>query len=162
MVTGVKCSGVTAQINMICDKYKLDKLELFEEFKALDDKEKKARQRQRLLDRGFKGIPEPDDPDAEPEADEEIVNDPDDFEKDKQEIKQLQMLLEASKGLIIDGQWKDNPDDENEIQTTEPIYTLLENARRMPEVVIILNCKEDISVARRYEDTKEELKIEFE
>ena len=36
------------------------------------------------------------------------------------------MLLEASKGLIVDGQWKDNPDDENEITTTEPIYTLLE------------------------------------
>ena len=37
MVTGVKQSGVTSQINMICEKYKLDKLELFDEYKALDD-----------------------------------------------------------------------------------------------------------------------------
>lgn len=83
MVTGIKCSGVTTQIDMICNKYKLDKLELFEEYKKLDGEEKKARQRLRLLERGYKGIPEPDDPEAEPEVDEEIMNDPDDFEKDK-------------------------------------------------------------------------------
>ena len=83
MVTGVKQSGVTSQINMICEKYKLDKLELFDEYKALDEKEKKARQRQRLLERGFKGIPAPEDENEEPEVDEEIMNDPDDFEKDK-------------------------------------------------------------------------------
>ena len=100
---------------MICAKYKLEKLELFDEYKKLDSVEKQARQRQRLLERGFKGIPEPEDPDAEPELDEEIHNDPDDFEKEPQELKQLAMLLEASKGLVIDGQWKDNPDDENEI-----------------------------------------------
>ena len=45
MVTGVKCSGVTTQIDMICSKYKLDKLELFAEYKKLDGEELKARQR---------------------------------------------------------------------------------------------------------------------
>ena len=72
------------------------------------------------------------------------------------------MLLEASKGLIVDGQWKDNPDDENEITTTEPIYTLLESARRMPEVIVILSCKEETSVSRMLADSEEDLKVAFE
>ena len=162
MITGVKCSGVTTQIDMICEKYKLDKLELFDTYKAIDKEELKARQRKRLLDRGFKGIPEPDDPDEKPEPDAEILEDPDDFEKEPQEIKQLQKIIEASKALVIDGQWKDNPEDENEIQTTEPYYTLLQNARRMPEVVIILNCKEEVSVDRMLKDSEQSLQEEFE
>ena len=32
----------------------------------------------------------------------------------------------------------------------------------MPEVVIILNCKEDISVSRRYADTLEDMKVDVE
>lgn len=81
MITGTKCSGVTSQIKMLCEKYKLESCEFMKEYQKLEDSELKARQRTRLLDRGFKGIPEQDDPDAEPEVDEEIINDPDDFEK---------------------------------------------------------------------------------
>ena len=86
MITGTKCSGVTSQIKMICDKYKLESCEFMKEYKALEASELKARQRLRLLERGFKGIPETEDPEAEPEVDEEIVNDPDDFDKGPQEI----------------------------------------------------------------------------
>ena len=53
MVTGQKSAGITTQIDMICGKYKLDKLELFAEYKKLDGVEKEARRRRRLLDRGF-------------------------------------------------------------------------------------------------------------
>ena len=63
---------------------------------------------------------------------------------------------------MIDGQWKDNPDDENEITTTEAIYTLLENARRMPEVVVILTCKEDVAMKRALADAEDDLQKEFE
>ena len=165
MVTGVKSAGITTQIDMICGKYKLDKLELFAEYKKLDAEEKEARRRRRLLDRGFvppefeedengnpKQIP---DPALEDDAEE-------DFSKEKQEIDQLQALLKADKGLVIDGQWKDNPDDENEITTTEAIYTLLENARRMPEVVVILTCKEDVAMKRALADAEDDLQKEFE
>ena len=74
----------------------------------------------------------------------------------------MHTLLQARKGLVIDGQWKANPEDENEIQPTAPIHTLLENARRMPEVVVVLNCKEEVSVARMLTDSEEDLKLEFE
>lgn len=39
---------------------------------------------------------------------------------------------------------------------------MLENARRMPEVVVILSCKEDVAIKRALADAEEDLKKEFE
>ena len=58
MLTGNKCAGITTQINMLCDKFKLESLELMSTFNQEQADQLKARQRKRLLDRGFKGIPE--------------------------------------------------------------------------------------------------------
>lgn len=66
MLTGNKCSGVTTQINMLCEKFKLETLELQEAFNKKQEEQLKARQRKRLLDRGFKGFPK-EDPLAEDE-----------------------------------------------------------------------------------------------
>ena len=49
MITGTKCAGVTTQINMLCEKFKLDPLELEDAFNKKQADELKARQRQRLL-----------------------------------------------------------------------------------------------------------------
>lgn len=81
MITGNKCAGITTQISMLCDKFKLEPLELMDSFNKRQAEQLKARQRKRLLERGFKGIPEQDDPEAEPEVDTEIVEDPEDFDK---------------------------------------------------------------------------------
>jgi len=56
MICGQKGSGVTTQIAMLCDKYKLDQFELMTEYKATVAKTKAARRRQRLLMRGHKPI----------------------------------------------------------------------------------------------------------
>jgi len=160
MFTGVKCSGVTSQIAMLCEKYKLEQMELLSEYMKIDKEELTARQRARLLDRGFKGMPEPEDPEAEPEVDAEIVEDPEDFEKGPQELIQFQKIIKADTPLVIDGMWKDEED--GGINPSEPFYTLLENARRMPEVIVVLNCKEESSVERKLADDEEELKAKFD
>ena len=106
MLTGTKCSGVSTQISMLCDKFKLEPLELMESFTAKQKEQLKARQRKRLLERGFKGMPEAEDPEAPPEVDEEIMNDPDDFDKADQDLKDILAVIDTKKGLIIDGNWR--------------------------------------------------------
>ena len=61
-------------------------------------------------------------------------------------------MIDASKGLIIDGNWR--PEGE------EPEYAipdLLKNSRRMPEIVVVLKCKEEVSISRNMADSEEEL-----
>jgi hypothetical protein len=108
MLTGNKCSGVTAQINMLCEKFKLETLDLQDAFNKRQDAELKARQRKRLLDRGFKGFPK-EDPladDEDVQVDEEIINDPDEFDKAEQDVKDLRGIVDNQKGLIMDGNWR--------------------------------------------------------
>ena len=66
-------------------------------------------------------------------------------------------MLDCKKGLIIDGNWRPKGEDA-EYQLPD----LLKNARRMPEIVVILKCKEEVSVKRNLDDCEEELKAEFE
>ncbi len=91
---------------MLCEKFKLEPLELMNSFNNRQAEQLKARQRKRLLDRGFKGIPEQDDPEAEPEIDTEIVEDPEDFDKAEQDITDLREIIDCKKGLIMDGNWR--------------------------------------------------------
>jgi YHS domain-containing protein len=70
MVIGQKGSGITTQVNMLCDKYKLSTIGLKTEFLAKMQKEKEVRRRARLLARGFRppvmdGDPPEEQPDAE-------------------------------------------------------------------------------------------------
>lgn len=157
MITGNKCAGVTTQINLLCEKFKLDQLELLPEFTKKQAEELKARQRKRLLERGFKGIPEPEDEEAEPEVDTEVVEDPEDFDKGEQDVKDLRSIIDVSKGLVIDGNWRPAGED-----AEYAIPDLLKNARRMPEIVVVLKCKEEVSIKRSLSDGEEELKAEFE
>ena len=157
MITGNKCAGITTQINLLCDKFKLEPLELMAEFNKKQALELKSRQRKRLLDRGFKGIPEPEDPTEEPEVDAEIMEDPEDFEKGEQDVKDLRAVIDTSKGLVIDGNWRPQGED-----SEYAIPDLLKNARRMPEIVVILKCKEEVSISRNLADCEEELKAEFD
>lgn len=117
----------------------------------------KARQRKRLLERGFKGMPEPEDEDAEPEVDIEIVEDPEDFDKAEQDVKDLRDIISINKGLVMDGTWRPSGED-----AEYAIPDLLKNARRMPEIVVVLKCKEEVTLKRNLADCEEELKAEFE
>jgi hypothetical protein len=51
-------------------------------------------------------MPEAEDPEAPPEVDEEIMNDPDDFDKADQDLKDILAVIDTKKGLIIDGNWR--------------------------------------------------------
>ena len=142
---------------MLCDKFKLEQLELLDRFSDKQAEMLKSRQRKRLLDRGFKGIPEPENEEDEKEVDTEIIEDPEDFDKGDQDVKDIRAIIDVKSSLVIDGNWRQKGED-----AEYNLPDLLKNARRMPEIVIVLKCKEDISVKRNLADCEEDLKAEFE
>jgi len=56
----------------------------------------------------------------------------------------MKMILDSNKGLVIDGTW-DLPEDTT---VTQPLHDLLFESRRVPEIVIILKCKEQATFQR--------------
>lgn len=163
MIIGQKGSGVTTQIDKLCKRFKIDALNLGEKFVELFKAEKAKRRRLRLLTRGFK---EPevndDDPEAEQPVDEELENDPEDFkgeiERHYQEL--FQRIMPADKPLVMDGNWttvgKEIPEDYDPVVLQETLC----NARRTPEVVVILKCKEATTFDRCI--FKDQIKAEFD
>ena len=157
MVIGVKGAGITTQVNKLCEKYKLDSLALKDIFLAKMKEEKEKRKRRRLLDRGFKALPPPEEGE-EPPIDEEIENDPEEFDMEAHYKELFKMSMDANKGLIVDGTWNGFAEDST-IPADGPGYAnLLIDSRRSPEVVIVLNCKEQESFKRLIDEeaTKKE------
>jgi len=54
MIMGTKGAGISSQIKKLCDKYKLEELNLKEAFTAKMSEEKEKRARKKLLGQGFK------------------------------------------------------------------------------------------------------------
>lgn len=109
MILGCKGSGVTTQQHMLAKKFKLDTLNLREEFLEKFISEREIRKRRRLLDRGFKPPAPPEDEEeenAEVPPDPEIEEDPEEFDKEQHERDLARMITDCSKGLIIDGTWQ--------------------------------------------------------
>ena len=135
---------------MICDKYKLEELELKTAFlKKLKD-EKAKRRRERHLKRGFKPLPEKEeDEDAEEPRDAELDEEEEDFDREAHEKECMKALFDAKKGLIIDGNWSGIPEETVEQPgVTLPLEQLLLDARRMPEMIIVLKSKLDKTLDR--------------
>lgn len=57
----------------------------------------------------------------------------------------------------MDGSWRPKGED---AEYTLP--DLLKNSRRMPEIVIVLKCKEEVSISRHMADIEDDLKAKFE
>lgn len=64
MILGNKGSGITTITNLLCNKFKLEPLEIKKEFLKTMASEKEIRKRRRLLTRGFRPLP-PAEEDAE-------------------------------------------------------------------------------------------------
>jgi len=143
---------------MICDKYKLEEFELQKEYLKALHAEKDKRKRLRRLNRGFKA-PEEVEEGEEPELDLEIEEDPDDFDLAEHQIEVMRQILDASKGLVIDGTWRIS-EEVPEITDDPSLWELLTQARRMPEIVIVLQCKVDKTFERCID--KNAIKEQFE
>jgi len=70
--------------------------------------------------------------------DPEIDDDPDDFEREAHERDVLKSLLLGDLGLVIDGTWRDLPED----TVVQSQQDLLVESRRLPDLVIQLSCTE--------------------
>jgi adenylate/nucleoside-diphosphate kinase len=143
MIIGVKGSGVTTQVRLLCEKFKLQDLKLKEAFLAMMRAEKEKRKRRRLFDRGFRP-PLPAEEDAEgPPPDPEIEDDPEDFDKEAHERTLMKLITDASKGLVIDGSWTAFGEDSGVTAVDAAGFAgLLIESRRAPELVIMLKCEE--------------------
>jgi adenylate/nucleoside-diphosphate kinase len=144
MIMGMKGSGISTQIRMICEKYRLDEFVLKDEYLDRLKSEKDLRKRQRLLERGFKPLPPKEDEEENDPVDPEIEEDPEDFNKEEHEVTLMKDIFEASKGLIIDGTWTTLPED----VVGQPLQELLDQSRRYPEVVLMLKCSEESTFTR--------------
>jgi YHS domain-containing protein len=112
MIVGNKGSGVSTQIRMLCDKYKLEEFELQKEYLSKIKLEQAKRQRLRLLKRGYKAMPI-DEETGEPQKDDEIVDEPPEFEEEREALEKRFMaeILDSKRGLVIDGNWTTLPED---------------------------------------------------
>ena len=142
---GVKGAGVSTQVAMICDKYKLEELYLRDEYMKNWETEKEKRRRRRLLDRGFRPPQPVEEEGEEAPVDPEIEDEPDDFDKEAHERDLMRMTLSSDKGLVLDGCWRDIP--EEKVQTALP--ELMTESKRLPEILVILSCKADATFSRK-------------
>jgi adenylate/nucleoside-diphosphate kinase len=172
MIMGMKGSGVTTQIQKLCNKYKLEELCLKDEFLAKMASEKETRKRRRLLDRGFRPPAPAEEPPEDgalpswPWPDPEIDDDPEDFDKEAHERELLKMVCKKDKGLIVDGTWGGFPEETVAAVDAAGFANLLYESRRAPELVVILRCEEATAFARmidadatkaKYEEQMKEL-----
>ena len=90
----------------------------------------------------------------EPPPDPEIEEDPEDFDKEGHEREVMKRIFDSSKGYIIDGTWRDLP----EGAVSQNLQDLLFESRRVPEIVIVLKCKEQTTFNRiiKYDAIKAE------
>lgn len=141
MILGNRGAGTTSLIRSLCYKFKLDEFLLKKQFVQKQNEEKEKRKRARLLNKGFappagfdeetgKAIPDPD-----------VENEPESFSQEENDIEIMRSLMDASKGLIIDGSWRKMSEEDK--MDAEAFEKLLVGSRRMPEIVVILRCSED-------------------
>jgi hypothetical protein len=122
--------------------------------------EKDVRRRARLLARGFRPpVMEGDPPEAQPDL--EILNDPDDFDMATHERDLVKKIVPAKEGLVMDGTWGGFAEDSGVTSATGEAYAnLLLDARRPPEMVVVLKCSEEKSLDRLID--KKAIHDEFE
>lgn len=156
MVLGHRGAGTTTLINMLCEKFKLESFELKKRFLAKLAEEKQKRVRSRLLNRGFRPPLPAEEEGQAPPPDPEIEDDPEDFNKEEHEREVMKMIFDSNKGYVIDGCWRELP----EGAVGQNLQDLLFESRRVPEIVIILKCKEAQTFKRiiKHEEIKNEFK----
>lgn len=153
MIIGHRGAGTTTLMQKLCEKFKLEEFELKKEYLARLKQEKEKRKRSRLLNRGFRPPLPPEEEGGESPPDPEIEEDPlEDFDREGHEREVMKMIFDSSKGLIIDGNWRDIP----EGAVNQPFQDLLIESRRLPEIVIYLECTIETTFKRliKYDEIK--------
>lgn len=95
---------------MLAKKFKIDKLNLLDEYLKVFKSEKDKRKRLRLLNRGFRPLPEVEEGEEQP-VDEELEAEAEDFDMAAHERQVLGMVLDSSKSLVFDGNWNNIPEE---------------------------------------------------
>ena len=157
---------------MLAAKFKLDTIDLKDAFLSKLIAEREVRKRRRLLERGFKPLPPPEEAPEEGEeveepVDPEIEEDPEEWDKEQHEKDLIRKIQEAEKGLIADGTWnrgwpeKLEKDGKVLVKEFAPpasreggdaFIQFLIDSRRVPEIIVILKCSEDNALKRMIDE----------
>jgi adenylate/nucleoside-diphosphate kinase len=141
MIMGNRGAGTSTLIRMLCDKFRLDEFQLKQQFLKKQNEEKEKRKRGRLLNKGFAPPAGVDEETGKPIPDPDVENEPEGFNPEDNDIEVMRMIMDSSKGLVIDGSWrKVNEDDKMDPEAFEK---LLVGSRRVPEIIVILRCAEE-------------------
>jgi hypothetical protein len=152
MIIGQKGSGVSTQIDKLCKKFKINSLCMRDKFMELFQEEKGKRRRMRMLTRGFKEpeVNDDADPNDPPVVDEELENDTPEFKEVIETHYQdlFKRIMPSEKPLVMDGNWTTVADNWPEDYDPVTFQDTLTTARRTPEVVVVLKCKEKTTFDR--------------
>ena len=172
MLIGVRGAGVKTQIGVLSEKYQLPVRNLRDEFVESVQQTKRERLKKRILRVGFKAPDAFDDDEDEynielpdPGEDPEVMDEAEDFDRDRHEYESMRSLLNGKDAAIMNGNWYDVDED----TVGQGMVDILFEGRRLPEVVILLQVDEvqmltrefdESVIQRRYEDLMEERRRE--
>lgn len=143
---GDRGAGTSSLIRSLCEKFKLDEFMLKQEFVKKQNEEKQKRKRARLLNKGFAPPSGFDEETGKPIPDPDVENEPESFNQEENDIEVMRSIMDASKGLIIDGSWRKM--NEDDAPNAEAFDSLLVKSRRSPEIVVILRCSPETTFKR--------------
>ena len=109
MFVAVRGSGLSTQLNLLNQLYKIPILKLKENLLRNLEVHKKNRQQERFFMKGFKA-PEFDEEGKEI-LDPEVQDDPQDFDRKLHEVDVINGILNNASSLLIDGNFFDVPEE---------------------------------------------------
>lgn len=114
MLIGIRGAGVKTQIGLLSDKFQLPVRNLRDEFVENIQQTRRDRLKKRILRAGFKAPDAFDDDEDEynielpdPAEDPEVIDEAEDFDRDKHEYETMRKLLKGSEPAVINGNWYD-------------------------------------------------------
>ena len=145
MFIGIRGSGTTTLVNRLSKEYAIPMINLKDRMLPRILEERGKRKQLRIYLKGYKPPPPPGEDGEEPppvEEDPEIAEDPEDFDKAKEEKYLLKEIMLPQKEQFYDCDWFDIP------EVTTPLLELLFESRRIPEVVVVISANQKKVIER--------------
>jgi adenylate/nucleoside-diphosphate kinase len=149
---GTSGSGIHSQIDMLRKDLKLPIVNLKGDFLKVTEEEKEDRRLDRYYRKGFVEPKYDEDTGAEL-ADEELLEEDEEFDKEKNEIAIMRKILYNSmESCLINSNFFLSEEEEEQIKT--PLLELMRNGSRFPEIIIFMHCSEKNMLERKFDEKK--------
>lgn len=136
------------QLKLLNEKYKISVFDLKDELLGQLAANKANRKKQRILTRPFK--PKEINEEGKEVEDPELNEEAGDFDRKLHEISVVSQILSPLNEVFLNGNWFDLEED----QVSADLFELLQEAKRMPELVVVLRVKDKPLLARVFDESK--------